>query len=206
MQKSELLKKLKTLGFRKKTLEAFTSVDRESFVPRELRHHAYEDAPLPIGHGQTISQPYTIAIMLEELDPQEGQKILEVGSGCGYVLALLSTIVGKKGQVIGLELSSELAKTSIQNTKGYKNVKVYKKDGTKGLPAKAPFDKILISAAPLRTPPKLIEQLKNDGILVAPIGPSFQQSIFTLEKKNNEIQVKNKIPGFVFVPLVEKNP
>lgn len=204
MEKNELLKKFKNLGFKEKTLQAFASIQRENFVPKELKHRAYEDTPLPIGHGQTISQPHTIAIMLEELDPQEGQKVLEVGSGCGYVLALLSTIVGKKGQVIGLELSPELANISIQNVEKYENIKVYEKDGIKGFFKEVFFDRILISAASLKIPPKLTEQLKNDGVLVAPVGPSFQQSIVTIQKKKDKPIIKNRIPGFIFVPLVEK--
>ena len=203
MQKDELIKKLEHLGFQEKILKAFSSVEREDFVPTELKHHAYEDAPLPIGHGQTISQPYTIAIMLKELNLQKGQKVLEIGSGCGYVLALLSKIVGEKGQVFGLELSSELKKISAENTNQYSNVKIHNKDGTKGLAEEAPFDRILISAACSKAPPELIKQLKENGILVAPIGSSFQQSIVTIQKRNDKPVLKNEIPGFVFVPLVE---
>lgn len=203
MQKDELIKKLEHLGFQEKILKAFSSVEREDFVPTELKHHAYEDAPLPIGYGQTISQPYTIAIMLKELNLQKGQKVLEIGSGCGYVLALLSKIVGEKGQVFGLELSSELKKISAENTNQYSNVKIHNKDGTKGLAEEAPFDRILISAACSKAPPELIKQLKENGILVAPIGSSFQQSIVTIQKRNDKPVLKNEIPGFVFVPLVE---
>ena len=104
MNKEELLQNLTAKGFSKRVLDAFSKVPREKFVPYQFRGKAYEDTSLPIGHGQTISQPYTIALMLSELGAKSGEKVLEIGSGCGYVLALMSEIVGKKGKVFGFDI------------------------------------------------------------------------------------------------------
>ena len=203
MNKAQLLEHLKTLGFSQKILNAFSTVGREEFIPSELEQQAYEDTALPIGRGQTISQPYTIALMLSELNLKKGQKVLEAGSGSGYVLALISSIVGKSGKVFGLELIDELANKSKKNLVGYKNARVYNKNGYNGLPEEAPFDRIILSAAVREIPKKLLEQLKDNGILVAPIGPRFEQKITVFQKKGNEIIKKTEIPGFIFVPFVE---
>ncbi len=133
MNKTQLLGHLKNQGFSKKILNAFAKVKRENFVPKDLEERAYEDRPLPIGGGQTISQPYTIATMLKLLNLKSGQKVLELGSGCGYVLALISGIVGNKGKVYGVEIVKELANKSKNNIKDYKNIKVYNRDGKLGV-------------------------------------------------------------------------
>ena len=203
MNKEQLLQSLQARGFPKKILEAFSKVPREEFIPEEIIDKAYEDTALPIGKGQTISQPYTIAIMLSELDPKTGQKILEVGSGCGYVLALLSEIVGKGGKVFGLEIVKELAEKSKENLHEYKNVRVLHKSGFEGFPDKAPFDRILISAAIREIPEPLISQLKVGGILVAPKGSRFEQDIIAIKRKSKaEFELLKRIPGFVFVPFI----
>jgi len=193
------------MGFSKKIINAFSDVKREDFVPEEFEGQTYEDTALPIGQGQTISQPYTIAVMLSELDLKPGQKILEVGSGSGYVLALISKIVGEKGRVFGLEVVKDLAKKSRESLRldDYKNVEVHARNGFNGFPEKAPFDRILISAAVREIPKPLLEQLKDNGILVAPIGPRFQQDIMVIQKQGKEFTTKSKIPGFIFVPFVE---
>jgi len=204
MNKEQLLQSLQARGFPKKILEAFSKVPREEFIPEEIIDKAYEDTALPIGKGQTISQPYTIAIMLSELDPKTGQKILEVGSGCGYVLALLSEIVGKGGKVFGLEIVKELAEKSKENLHEYKNVRVLHKSGFEGFPDKAPFDRILISAAIREIPEPLISQLKVGGIIVAPKGSRFEQDIIAIKRKSKtEFELLKRIPGFIFVPFVE---
>jgi len=204
MNKEQLLQSLQARGFPKKILEAFSKVLREEFIPEEIIDKAYEDTALPIGKGQTISQPYTIAIMLSELDPKTGQKILEVGSGCGYVLALLSEIVGKGGKVFGLEIVKELAEKSKENLHEYKNVRVLHKSGFEGFPDKAPFDRILISAAIREIPEPLISQLKVGGIIVAPKGSRFEQDIIAIKRKSKtEFELLKRIPGFIFVPFVE---
>ena len=217
MQKSELLFSLKKKGFSKKILNAFEKVSREKFVPEKLKPRAYEDTALPIGEEQTISQPYTIATMFSLLDVRKNQKVLEIGSGCGYVLALLSELVGEKskseiythssskpndGKVFGVEIIKELAERSRNNLRSYKNIKVYNKNGADGLDEEKPLDRILISAALEKIPDKLIEQLKEKGILVAPVGNSYMQSLVKFQQIKNELIVKEKIPGFIFVRFI----
>lgn len=210
MDKKGLLAHLKAMGFSKKIMNAFSSVNREDFIPAELKDKAYENTALPIGQGQTISQPYTIALMLSELRLKKGQKVLEVGSGSGYVLALISKIVGKKGQVFGMEIIKELAKKSRESLaldmEDYENVQVYNKSGSEGLPDEAPFDRIIMSAAVREIPESLKNQLKDNGILVAPQGPRFEQSILVIIKdpETGEIKKISKIPGFIFVPFVKE--
>lgn len=203
MSKKDLLKRLKAYGFSKKILDAFSKVKREDFVPEDLENQAYEDTPLPIGHGQTISQPYTIAVMLSEIELKEGQKVLEIGSGSGYVLALISEIVGKSGKVSGIEIISELAAKSKEALTDYKNVEAYNRNGSDGLPEKAPFDRILISAACREIPKKLLNQLKDRGILLTPRGPRFGQTLVVVQRKKDKFETIRKIPGFIFVPFVE---
>jgi protein-L-isoaspartate(D-aspartate) O-methyltransferase len=206
MNKQQLLKRLKAYGFSKKILDAFSKVKREDFIPEGVEKEVYEDTALPIGHGQTISQPYTIAVMLSELELKRGQNILEVGSGSGYVLALISEIIGKSGKVSGVEIVSELAARSKQALAfgDYKNVEVYNRNGSNGLPEKAPFDRILISAACREVPKKLLNQLKDNGILLTPRGPRFEQTLVVIQRKGNEFKTIREIPGFIFVPFVEE--
>lgn len=203
MAKQELLKRLGSFGFSKNILDAFSKVRRENFISEELKDEAYEDTALPIGHGQTISQPYTIAIMLTELELKKGQNVLEVGSGSGYVLALLSEIVGKKGVVSGVEIVSELVEKSKQVLEDYENVEVYSKNGAKGLSEKAPFDRILMSAACREVPEKLLNQLKKGGLLLTPKGPRFEQTLTVIQRQGNEFKTIREIPGFIFVPFVD---
>lgn len=205
MDKAGLLQKLKKMGFSKKIINAFSDVNRGDFVPEEFKNQAYDDTALPIGQGQTISQPYTIAVMLSELNLKSGQNVLEIGSGSGYVLALISKIIGKKGRVFGLEVVKDLAKKSRESlaSGNHRNVEIHAINGFNGFPEKAPFDRILISAAVREIPKPLLEQLKDNGILVAPIGPRFQQDIVVIQKQGKEFVTKSKIPGFIFVPFVD---
>jgi len=200
--KKELLESLKNRGFSKQILDAFSKVRREDFVPKNVRSMAYEDTPLPIGHGQTISQPYVIAMMLATLDLKKGQKVLEAGSGSGYVLALMSEILGEKGKVFGLEIIKELAKRSKETLHDYENVRVYNRNGSKGLREEAPFDRIIISAACREVPKTLLNQLKEKGILIAPVGPRFGQNLVAIQREGDSFPVKKEITGFIFVPFV----
>lgn len=207
MDKQQLIKKLEEKNFPEKVLDAFSKVKREDFLPKNVETMAYEDTALPIGHGQTISQPYTIAVMLSLLDLKKGQKVLEIGSGCGYVVALLSEIVGEKGKVFGLEVVKELAEKSKGNLADYgnKNIMIYNKNGADGFQEKAPFDAILISAALRDIPEKLMEQLKVGGVIVAPKGSRFEQELIAIKRKSKtEFEVKKRLPGFVFVPFIER--
>ena len=202
MNKTQLMESLKKQDFPKKILDAFSKIERESFIPKILKSRAYEDKALPIGNGQTISQPYTIATMLNLLDLKKAQKVLEMGSGCGYVLALMSKIVGKRGKVYGIEIVKELAEKSKTNIKAYKNVKVYNKDGRKGIEEAAPFDRILISAACEKIPKIILSQLKDKGLIVAPVGPRYVQSLVAVQREKDDFKIKEKLPGFIFVPFV----
>jgi len=185
MDKKPLLESLKEHGFPEKILKAFLEVEREKFLPLSLKKAAYEDTALPIGRGQTISQPYTIATMLSLLDLKKGQKVLEAGSGSGYVLALIARIIGNKGNVFGLELISELVMKSKESLKLNRNITVYNRNAASGLSEKAPFDRILISAACRKVPEKLLSQLKNNGILVAPLGtPGVEQALVAIKRTN----------------------
>tara|TARA_B100000315_G_C14476541_1_gene540897 strand:- start:377 stop:991 length:615 start_codon:yes stop_codon:yes gene_type:complete len=201
-QKKILIESLKEKKFPKEILNAFSKVKRENFIPLNSRKNAYEDTSLPIGEGQTISQPYTITVMLELLKLKKEQKVLEIGSGSGYVLALLSEIVGKKAIVFGVELVKELYEKSKENLRDYENIEVYNRDGNLGLNEKKPFDRILISARTEEIPPALVRQLKDKGIIVAPIGSSYIQSLTSFRKENGKLKVIEEIPGFLFVPLV----
>ncbi len=203
MEKKDLLNSLREKGFSEKIIEAFSKVKREDFIPQNIKAMAYEDTALPIGLGQTISQPYTISVMLSLLDLKKGQKVLEIGSGCGYVLALLSEIVGEKGRVFGIELIKALAEKSKENLVECDNIKVYNKNGFNGLQEEAPFDGIVISAALHEIPEEIMSQLKNRGILVAPKGSRFEQEIIAIQRKSeHEFEIKKRLPGFVFVPFI----
>jgi protein-L-isoaspartate(D-aspartate) O-methyltransferase len=204
MNKTQLLQSLRSQGFSKEIIKAFSKVRRENFLPKNLKQNAYEDTALPIGQGQTISQPYTIAVMLSLLELKKRQKVLEIGSGCGYVLALLSVLVGKKGEVYGIERIKELADSSRKNLMDYRNVSVHNKSGVNGLPEKKPFDRIIISAGCSKVPEKLAFQLKERGILVAPVGASHEKSIMQFKKIKNELVLKKEIHSFAFVPLIEE--
>jgi protein-L-isoaspartate(D-aspartate) O-methyltransferase len=205
MKRDELIQLLMEKQIPPHILKAFEEVRREDFAPYQLRAKAYEDTALPIGHGQTISQPRTIAMMLSQLDVKPGQKVLEVGSGSGYVLALLSELVEKKGKVFGLEVVKELFAKSKDNLIDYKNVHVLHRNGSSGLEDESPFDRIIISAACRNIPEKLMAQLKIKGILVAPLGSRFEQDLIVIQRiSKNEFEMKKKIPGFLFVPFVEE--
>ena len=187
--------------------KAFLEIPREIFLAEAYQLHAYEDIALPTMGGQTISQPSTIAHMLELLDVQEGMRVLEVGSGCGYVLALLSKRVGHTGKVFGVELDEKLvafSRKKIQQLK-LKNVEVVQGDGALGLEKEAPFDRILVSAAAPFVPPALFKQLIEKGHIVAPIGDSFSQQLLKMSKFRGKV-IKKEIEGsmYEFVPLRSK--
>jgi len=182
-------------------LDAMSTVPRHRFVSRIYRSMAYTDNPLPIGHGQTISQPYVVALMTQFLQVDRKQEVLEIGTGCGYQTAILS-ILSKK--VITFEVISSLSTKSRKRlTKlGYKNVDFHCADGKNGLSKESPFDRILVSAAPETIPAVLIEQLAPKGYMVIPVGSLYDQFIHIISKdKNGQVHIKKSTP-VRFVPLV----
>ena len=188
-----------------RVLEAMQSVPRHLFVPKNRRSHSYSDGPLPIGSGQTISQPYIVALMTELLDLDESDTVLEVGTGSGYQAAVLAEIVQK---VFTIEIKEELGLQAGRRLKelGYGNVAVHIGDGYKGLPDKAPFDGIIVTAAALVVPEPLIRQLRPGGRLVIPVGrPYSRQDLLLVTKdEDGEIESRTIIP-VIFVPLLRDN-
>ena len=197
MNKAELIETLKKKGFSDKILTAFSKVNRENFVPENMVVHAQDDIALPIEDGVTLSQPSTIALMLSLLSPEQGQKILEVGSGSGYVLALLSEII-KDGKIYGLEINQRLAIKSKKVLINRSMIDILNRDGSAGLQEFAPFDRILVSfSCPDKyIPSRLIDQLAPNGVLIVPIN----QSIFKFTKTKGVVS-QEEFPGYAFVPV-----
>ncbi len=181
-------------------LRVMRMTPRHEFVPEALRSQAYEDHPLPIGYGQTISQPYIVAFMTEKLDVDKSHKVLEIGTGSGYQAAVLAPLVA---HVYTIEIVPELAASAKRKLARYKNVTVRHGDGYKGWPEEAPFDRIMLTAAPPEVPKTLIDQLKNGGKLLAPVGRTpFTQELVLVEKDaKGRIRQKSVLP-VVFVPMV----
>jgi protein-L-isoaspartate(D-aspartate) O-methyltransferase len=184
-------------------LKIMGEVPRELFIPTPSRSLAYADLAIPIGHAQTISQPYIVARMLELLNPQSFERILEIGSGSGYVVALLSKMSDK---VIGLENIEELVEFARNNLKeaGIKNARIINIDGSAGAMPYCPYDKIIISAACPIIPEDLYVQLKPNGIIVAPVGDRLKQVLVRAKKTKTGI-VEEKFEQCAFVPLLGKN-
>ncbi len=188
----------------KKLIDAFKKVPREEFVLKEYKDEAYDDNALPIIKGQTISQPTTIMIMLEALELKEGLKVLEIGAGSGYNCALISEIIGKKGISYSVEIIKEVADFARDNIKklNIKNVQIINADGSEGYKKEAPYDRIIVTAACPKIPEPLIKQLKDDGVLVAPVG-KYSQEMNKVKKKDGKLIMEN-LGSFVFVELKGK--
>ena len=190
----------------KRIIEAFRTIKRVDFLPEDIKDLAELNEALPIGQGQTISQPLVVAFMLEQLQPQAGNKILDIGAGSGWTGALLGEIVGKKGRVIALEVIPGLKEFGENNVTKYNFIKEGRvrfilADGSQGYAKEAPFDKILASAAVQgEIPQTWKEQLKTRGRIVTPVGSSIWLLIKKSEKEFEEVEY----PGFSFVPLIEK--
>lgn len=185
--------------------EAFRKVPREKFVPSKAKGEAYADRPLPIGQGQTISAPSMIAIMLEVLETEEGQKILEVGTGSGYNAALLAELVGSEGKVYTIERLKSVAETGRKNLEktGYDNVNVIVGDGTHGYEKEGPWDRILVTACAPDIPNPFIDQLEVGGKIAAPVGSHYMSQTLTVVKKVSKSKTEvEKHGGCAFVPLV----
>jgi protein-L-isoaspartate(D-aspartate) O-methyltransferase len=183
-----------------RVLSAMKEIPRHLFVPLPYTKSAYEDCPLPIGNGQTISQPYIVGLMTELLATRQTDSVLEIGTGCGYQAAVLAALVRR---VTTIERIPEVARLAMENlaTVGIKNVEVIVGDGTVGSPQKAPYDGIIITAATPSVPQPLIEQLEEGGRLVAPVGGRDIQELIRLRKKDGSITEEHH-GGVRFVPLI----
>lgn len=182
-------------------LRAMRTVPRHEFVPAELAEHAYEDKPLDIGYGVTISQPYIVAAMSELLELSKHHRVLEIGAGSGYQSAVLSALAG---EVFSIEIVPELAHTARQKLSrlGYFNVRVKQGDGYRGWPEEAPFDRIILTAAPDEVPSALIDQLGADGRLVAPVGADQQQDLIVIERSAEGALRRRVVFPVLFVPMI----
>ena len=186
-----------------RVLTAMHTVPRHEFVPMEHRPSAYDDQPLPIGHHQTISQPFIVAFMTEQLKPQPADRVLEIGTGSGYQAAILSGLVK---QVFTIEIVEPLAKRAEADLRrlGYTNVFVKAGDGYKGWPEHAPFDAIIVTCAPDQVPQPLIDQLRDGGRMVIPVGPDGGvQELYLLEKRGGEVKKHSVLP-VRFVPMTRE--
>ena len=182
-----------------RVLAAMAKVPREEFVPADSRAATYEDGPLPIGYDQTISQPYIVAFMTEQLRLSPTDRVLEIGTGSGYQAAILAELAG---EVYTIEIVAPLAQSAeaaLQRL-GYKNVHVKLGDGYKGWPENAPFDAIIVTCAPEKVPQLLTDQLKESGRMIIPVGDRFAQQLYLLEKKNGQLKESVTLP-VRFVPM-----
>ena len=203
-QEDALIEELRFSGIEEDILEAMKKVKREFFVLKEDLNNAYENIALPLGYNSTISQPYTVAIMLQELELKRNLNVLEIGTGSGWNVSLIGYLIGKKGMVYTTEVNEKIIKLAKKNIKnnGIKNIKffygdVLKKDLFKGLK----FDRIIVTAAAYETPKKLIKMLKNNGVLLCPVGKEVQKLV-KIKKKNNKL-IKKYLGDFIFVRLKE---
>ncbi len=185
-----------------KVLNAFYKIERHKFIPEDSRSSAYADFPLPIGEGQTISQPYIVALMTQSLNLTGKERVLEVGTGSGYQTAILAELAGEVYSIERFEFLAKMAQTILSGL-GFKNIKIKLGDGTLGWEEGAPFDRIIITAASPKVPLPLVEQLADNGRLILPLGESFSQVLTLVEKKNGKLKSID-ICGCVFVPLVGK--
>ncbi len=201
MDPDSLIDHLRAQGIRdERVLAAMRSVPRDAFVRPALRHHAWEDAPLPIGEGQTISQPYIVALMSEALELRGDERVLEIGTGSGYQTAILSQLCQEVWSVEILGGLLSRARTVLDSL-GIANVHLRQSDGARGWPEAAPFDGILCAAAPLAIPEPLVAQLRGGGTLVLPVGPAHAQELVRVRRVvDGELQVERLTP-VRFVPM-----
>jgi len=188
--------------------EAMLKVPREEFVPIHLRHYAYEDTPLPIGYGQTISAPHMVALMCEEAQLAPGMRVLEIGTGSGYHAAVIAEIVGPKGAVYSIERLAELssfARRNLARTGYLDRVTLIIGDGSMGYPPAAPYDRIIVTAAAPEVPPPLIDQLARNSIMVIPVGDRFNQILYVVHKKSDGSLEYRTVTPCLFVPLIGRH-
>jgi protein-L-isoaspartate(D-aspartate) O-methyltransferase len=184
----------------KSILDVFKKVPRHLFVPENLKKFAYDDRALPIGEKQTISQPYVVALMTQAIKPSKSDKVLEIGTGSGYQAAILSKLVSEVYTIEIVEVLAKRAEKTLSNLQ-YKNVKVKCGDGFWGWEEHAPFDKIIVTCAPDKTPPRLLEQLKVGGVLILPRGTYPKQNLIQIEKKSTSEIIEKNLGPVLFVPM-----
>jgi len=205
-KREELIDRLIEAGYLKSmpVIQAMRSVRRDAFLPPELERHAYEDTPLPIGYEQTISAPHMVALMCESALLARGQKVLEIGAGSGYHACVISRITGST--VYTVERLDKLAEQARRNLKraGCDKVVVIVGDGTLGYEERAPYDRIIVAAAAPNVPPPLIEQLKDGGKLLIPVGTRSYQTLLRITKHRSRV-VEEDLGGCVFVPLIGRH-
>tara|TARA_Y100000310_G_scaffold293782_1_gene323642 strand:- start:12056 stop:12715 length:660 start_codon:yes stop_codon:yes gene_type:complete len=193
-------------GFTDEEINAFKSINRADFVPNNVKSQAYEDRPLPLLRGKTVSQPTTVMIMTSLLELKPGDKVFEVGTGSGYQTSIIARIVGDKGLVVSTEVIPELvnfAKNNIEKAQ-IKNIKVFEDDGSTGIEEEAPYDKIIITASCKEFPKELLDQLKPDGIIVGPVGNKNQQEMVRgIKDKDGKLQL-DFVGQFLFSPMYGK--
>jgi protein-L-isoaspartate(D-aspartate) O-methyltransferase len=185
-------------------LRAIRSVPRHEFVPLELRSEAYDDRPLDIGYGATISQPYIVAAMTELLEVRKTHRVLEIGTGSGYQAAVLAELAG---EVYSVEVVPALARSAAETLEGmgYRNIHLLTGDGYRGWPEEAPFDRVILTAAPLEVPAELINQLAPGGRLVAPVGGANEQQLVVLDKAMNGNVGRRIVFPVLFVPMIHRS-
>jgi protein-L-isoaspartate(D-aspartate) O-methyltransferase len=184
-----------------RVLQAMMKVKRELFVPEKCKSMAYADMPLPIGHGQTISAPHMVAIMVQLLDLREGMKVLDIGTGSGYHAAIMAQLVGSTGYIYSVEIIPELVKMAGENLKvaGIENVTVIQGDGSLGLPEYAPYDRINVAASAPEVPKPLMDQLAKGGKMAVPVGSYYQELVLVTKEDGSTSQ---RLMAVAFVPLV----
>ena len=182
-----------------RVLDAMKRVPRHEFVPEDMRDRAYEDRPLPIGEGQTISQPYVVAFMTEKLDPQPEDRVLEIGTGSGYQAAVLAELVK---EVYTIEIVPKLARKAARDLErlGYQNIHTRTGDGYQGWPEAAPFEAVIVTCAPEDVPEPLVGQVKDGGRMIIPVGPAGDQKLILLRKLGGRLQQDAVLP-VRFVPM-----
>ena len=182
-----------------RVLAVMEKIPRHEFVPEQQRNRAYEDSALPIGYDQTISQPYIVAFMTEQLDPQPTDRVLEIGTGSGYQAAVLAQLVA---EVYTIEIIEPLAQRAEADLKrlGYTNIHVRTGDGSRGWAEAAPFDAIIVTCAPEKVPPPLVEQLRDGGRMIIPVGPIGDQELVLLRKHGEQLE-QRAVLSVRFVPM-----
>ena len=201
-QRLDLFETLRAIPYRiknEKVLQSMGAVPREEFVDKKYQDRAYLNRPLPIGWDQTISQPFIVAFMTEKLEPDPADRVLEIGTGCGYQAAVLSQLVDHVYSIEIVEPLAEAAKKRLQRL-GYKNITTKTGDGYRGWKEHAPFDAIIVTCAPDSIPQPLVEQLREGGRMIIPVGEKGDQKLFLLEKVDGEIKKKNVL-SVAFVPM-----